>query len=95
MLDFKDLKEYLNLPTEFKADIDPLIESALDDYFECRSYVRCALEYYGETAFKNPRAYKDVEYDILNMELPRNFETKLLAVVRLMKGEFSNEKFTD
>ena len=95
MLDFKDLNSYLNLPTEFKAEIDPLIETALDDYFECRSYVRCALEYYGDTAFKNPRAYKDVEYDILNLELPRNFETKLLAVVRLMKGEFCNEKFTD
>ena len=95
MLDFKDLNDYANLPAEFKADIDPLIETALDDYFECRSYVRCALEYYGDTAFKNPRAYKDVEYDILNLELPRNFETKLLAVVRLMKGEFCNEKFTD
>ena len=95
MLDLKDVNSYLNLPDEFKADIDPLIESALDDYFECRSYVRCALEYYGETAFKTPHAYKDVEYDILNMELPRNFETKFLAVVRLMKEENCNEKFTD
>ena len=86
MLDFKDLADYARLPAEFRAEIDPLIETALDDYFECRSYVRCALEYYGDTAFKNPRAYKDVEYDILNLELPRNFETKLLAVVRLMKG---------
>ena len=94
MLDFKDLNDYLNLPTEFKAEIDPLIESALDDFFECRSYVRCALEYYGDNAFKNPRAYQDVEYDILNMELPRNFVAKLLAVVRLMKKENCNEEYT-
>ena len=95
MLDFKDLNDYLNLPTEFKAEIDPLIETALDDYFECRSYVRCALEYHGEDAFKSPRAYKDVEYDILNLELPRNFETKLLAVVKLMKGENCNDQTRD
>ena len=95
MLDFKDLNDYLNLPTEFKAEIDPLIETALDDYFECRSYVRCALEYYGDTAFKDPEAYKDVEYDVLNLELPRNFETKLLAVVKLMKGENCNDQTRD
>lgn len=95
MLDTQDLKDYAELPSEFRADIDPLIDAALDDYFECRSFVRCALDYYGVDAFKDPHAYRNVKYDILNDELPRNFELKLLAVVELMRKENCNEEHTN
>lgn len=95
MLNSQDLNEYLKLPPEFRADIDPLIETVLDDYFECRSYVRCSLEYYGEDAFKDTHAYKEVKYDILNDELPHNFELKLLATLELMRKENCYEKYPD
>lgn len=95
MLNSQDLNEYLKLPPAFRADIDPLIDSALDDYFECRSYVRSALEYFGEDAFKDADAYKNVGYDVLNLELPNNFQAKLLAVVELMQKENCYEKYSD
>ena len=87
MVDVKELVKFAKLPLEFTRNITPLIENAIDEYDECRAYVRHSLDFYAVDAFKNPDAYREVAYDVQNVDLPDSFEVKLLAVIDLMKKE--------
>ena len=90
MLDYKDLKKFIDLPTEFNSNIFRDIEAALDEYDVCRAYIRLKLEKYGDDAFKNPDAYESVGDCIVSVNHPEQFinMTKLLAALKQMKAEF-------
>lgn len=89
MIDFEDLKEFAKMPHIFNAKIYSEIKQAISEYDGFKAYVVRHLEYYGEDAFKNPDAYTEVEYDILNEKLPASTESRLLAVVKKLKEEYS------
>lgn len=95
MLELKDLKKFIDLPPEFNRNIIRDIEIAFDEYVNCRAYIRCRLDSFGEDAFKNPSWYLQVSYDILNEKLPPTFTQKLLVTLEQMKKENCYEKCSD
>ncbi len=87
MLDVKELAKFAGLPPVFNRHLLKLVEAEIDKYDECRGYIRNKLDCYGEDAFKISGFYTEVCYDILNENLPKPFEEKLLAVAELMRSE--------
>ena len=88
MVDIKKLKKIMELPAPFNRHLSTLIEETIDEYDECRGYIKNALDRYGEYAFKDAEIYTEVGYDIQNENLPENFEEKLLAVLAQMRSEY-------
>lgn len=91
MIDIDDLKEFTKLPHIFNARLYSDILQAINEYDSFKTYVIRRLEYYGENAYKNPDAYREVEYDILNEKLPASTEKRLLAVIEKLKKEYASE----
>jgi len=94
VVDIKKLKKFTELPVPFNRHLSTLIEETIDEYDECRGYIKNALDRYGEYAFKDAKIYTEVGYDIQNEDLPESFEEKLLAVLELMRSEYC-ERHTD
>lgn len=93
MIDLDDLKIFAKLPHIFTAKLYREIQDAITEYDGYKTYIVRALEYYGEDAYKNPDAYTEVEYDVLNLKLPLSAERRLLAVIEQMRKEYvSNDK---
>jgi len=95
VVDIKKLKKFTELPVPFNRHLSTLIEETIDEYDECRGYIKNALDRYGEYAFKDAKIYTEVGYDIQNEDLPESFEEKLLAVLAQMKGEYCNGSHTE
>ena len=91
MIDVDDLKEFAKLPHIFNARLYSDIRQAINEYDSFKAYVIRRLEYYGEDAYKNPDAYREVEYDILNEKLPTSTEIRLLEVLKKLKKEYVSE----
>lgn len=92
MLDFKDLKDFLNLPSEFNSVGLAEIKSALQEFFDYRAYVIDLIEMHGgDFGFKNSSTYDDVEAEIKWCKFPPQPEKKFLAVLEHMRNENCKE----
>lgn len=85
-----DLKTFAQLPQIFTAKLYREILETIQTYDGYKSYIVSELERYGEDAYKNPDAYREVEYDVLNLKLPDEPERRLLAIIEQMRKEYAN-----
>lgn len=86
------LAKFAKLPPIFSARLYFDIKQAVHEYDSFKSYIVRHLEYYGEDAYKNPDAYREVMYDVMNDKLPQSTEERLLAVIAKLKEEWANEQ---
>lgn len=89
MIDIDDLKTFAQLPHIFSAKLYRDIQDAISEYDGYKAYIVRVLEFYGEDAYKNPDAYREVEYDVLNLKLPVSAERRILAVIEQMRKEYT------
>jgi len=93
MIDLDNLKTFAKLPHIFTARLYREIQETIQTYDGYKAYIVSELERYGEDAYKNPDAYTEVQYDVLNLKLPDEPERRLLAIIEQMKKEYvSNDK---
>jgi len=90
MIDIDELKTFAKLPHIFTAKLYREILETIQTYEGYKSYIVSELERYGEDAYKNPDAYTEVKYDVLNLKLPDEPERRLLAIIEQMKKEYAN-----
>lgn len=89
MLDFKDLKDFYNLPSEFNSVGLAEIKSALQEFQDYKKYIVDSLEHVGgDYGFKNPDVYDDVESEIKWCKFPPQPEKKFLAVLEHMRKTY-------
>ena len=92
MIDIDELKTFAKLPHIFSAKLYREIQDTIQTYEGYKSYIVSELERYGEDAYKNPDAYTEVKYDVLNLKLPDETERRILAVIEQMRKEYANDK---